>query len=172
MSYLQLVEVAFVATVRHLGVPLERIRRAHAYLESRFSVQYPFAQLRLKTDGVHILKELEGKDGEWVDRLVAVSQNGQLVWQPAIAQRIREFQYDHRYGWAVRWYPRGPKGPVMVDPRIAFGAPVLRRRGLPTWIIKQRHLAGETFEAIREDYGVSITLIREALDFEGVRLAA
>src|SRR5947207_4453213 len=45
VSYMQLVEVAFVADFRHLGIRLDSVRRAHQYLRKAFQVEYPFAQL-------------------------------------------------------------------------------------------------------------------------------
>jgi uncharacterized protein (DUF433 family) len=172
LSYLELVEVAFVATLRHMGLRLQRIRIAHDFLRTRFEVEYPFAQLKLKTDGAEVLKDLEAEQGKWVELMIVASRGGQLVWKEMIQDRIREFEYDRTYGWAIRWFPRGANGPVLVDPRVAFGAPVLREYGLPTWVVRDRYRAGESPKEIEEDFGVSLRAIRQALDFEGIRLAA
>lgn len=77
LSYLQLAEVAFVATFRRLGVSLERIRRAHDYLAQIFHDEYPFSQRRLLSEGSHVLLELRefGEDGE-LDRLVVADAGG------------------------------------------------------------------------------------------------
>ena len=95
LSYLQLIEVAVVATFRKMGVSLQRLRIAHSYLLKRFDVEYPFAQLKLKTDGANVLKDLEDAEGKWVNQLIEVpSEHGQIVWASAIRDRIREFDYD------------------------------------------------------------------------------
>jgi len=171
LSYLQLVEVAFVATLRGMGITLKRIRAAHGYLMRRFDVEYPFAQLRLQTEGTHILKALKVEEGRWVEMLVVVSADGQLAWKEMIADRLREFVYG-RHGWAVRWYPRGRDVPIMVDPLIAFGAPILVKSGVPTAVLRERFEAGEPEEEISEDFGVSQAHLRVALNFEGIPLAA
>jgi len=171
LSYLQLVEVAFVASMRQLGVALNRIRVAHEYLSTRFGVEYPFAQLRLKTDGVEVLKDLEDVEGRWVTRLLVASRCGQVVWAEPIADRIREFDYHDALKLAIRWFPRGRGTPIMVDPRVQFGAPVLADSGVPTWVIRERRRAGESLGEIEEGFGVDLVAIRHALEFEGLRAA-
>lgn len=169
LSYLQLVEVAFVATLRKLGVSLGKIRIARDYLQTRFQKEYPFAQLELKTDGVEVLKDLSEAEGPWVRLLLVPSAHGQTAWAEAIEDRIREFDYDEIRRLAIRWFPRGRGVPVIIDPQIAFGAPILADSKLPTWILRDRLNAGETLEEMEEDFGVPSTSLRHALEFEGVR---
>jgi uncharacterized protein (DUF433 family) len=172
LSYLQLVEVAFVATLRRIGVTLQRLRIAHEYLAHRFgAAEYPFAQLKLKTDGAHVLKDLE-TESSWVNSLLVASAHGQIVWADPIEERIRQFDYDLEHGLAIRWYPRGPDAPVVVDPQIAFGAPILRDDGIPTGVIRGRYQAGEDPGEIGEDFGIRPEAVRYALEFEGVQFVA
>ncbi len=172
LSYLQLVEVAFVATMRRIGVTLERLRIAHAYLSTRFGAEYPFAQMKLKTDGAHVLKDLEEAEGSWINRLVVVSRHGQVVWADPIEERIRQFEYDLQQGLAIRWFPRGSEAPIVVDPQIAFGAPVLREAAIPTAVIRGRFEAGEDIEEIGEDFDIPPDMVTYALRFEGERMLA
>jgi uncharacterized protein (DUF433 family)/DNA-binding transcriptional MerR regulator len=172
LSYLQLVEVAFVATLRELGVTLRKIRIARDYLATRFQKEYPFAQLELETDGVEVLKELEKAEGAWVRTMLVPSRYGQFVWAEAIEDRIREFDYDEMRRLAIRWFPRGREVPVVIDPQIAFGAPILADSKLPTWVVRDRVAAGESPIEIEEDFGISEIAVRQALAFEGVEYAA
>jgi len=167
LSYLQLVEVAFVATLRKIGVSLERLRLAHDYLARRFEAEYPFAQLRLKTDGAHVMMDLEESEGAWVKRLVVVSAQGQVAWAEPMEERIRQFEYDVKRGLAIRWFPRGERAPVVVDPQVAFGAPVLRDTAISTAAIKGRFRSGEDVTEISEDFGLGPDMVRYALEFEG-----
>ena len=41
-------------------------------------------------------------------------------------------------------------------------------RGIPTWILKGRWIAGETVADIEEDFNLEESEIRDALEFEGV----
>lgn len=161
ISYLQLVEAAFVASFRHRGVDLDALRRVHRHLRDRFRVKHPFAVYEFTTDGVHVLAQL----GE---ELIAADQGGQIAMGQVIRARAAEFEYEG--GFALRWRPRGPGSILLVDPRVAFGAPSVE--GIPTGVLRERHRAGEAVDEIAEDYRLSRAAVVEALQFEGVALQA
>lgn len=165
LSYLELVEVAFVGRFRQMNMPRKDIRTAHDYLSKLWNVEYPFAQLRLKTEGYEILADFEPSQ-----TYVAANKAGQLLWADLIERRIEEFDYEHEL--AMRWHPRGHSVPVVIDPRISFGSPTLERSGVSTWIIKERMEAGESHDEIADDFGISLSDVHIALEFEGVELAA
>lgn len=173
LSYLDLVEVAFVATLRGMRVPLRRIRVAWRYLAKRFETDFPFAQLDLKTDGASVLYALTDEEGAWLEKLlVDAGESGQIMWAEPVWDRIREFDYDERHSLAIRWFPRGRDGPIIVDPRIQFGAPILRDSGLATWAVRERFQAGESVQEITEDFGIQESAVWHALEFEEVGAAA
>ena len=167
LSYLQLVEAAFVASFRSLGVPLQRVRTARDYLAQMFEADYPFAQLELQTDGLDIFKQVSADREEL---FIAASRSGQQTWPELISDRIAQFDYVH--GLALRWHPRGRNVPIVVDPQIAFGAPTLENAGIATWALAERFKAGEEPEEIQEDFGISGDSLVAALDFEEVLRAA
>jgi uncharacterized protein (DUF433 family) len=170
LSYLQLIEVAFVADFRRYGVTLERLRQAHDYCSKTFSSEYPFAQRSFKTDGVHVLTEFMEQEGGWQpeDHLIMTDIGGQLVWGPAIRDRLEQFDYER--GLALRWHPRGRSSVILIDPRIAFGAPIIGDTGLPTWVVRERYEAGEELPEIEADFDVAQPQLAAALEFEGVPL--
>ncbi|MFX8999689.1 DUF433 domain-containing protein, partial [Acinetobacter baumannii] len=73
---------------------------------------------------------------------------------------------EEEYGLALKWHVAGRSSPIIIDPRIAFGAPAIK--GTPTWIIKGRFNAGESDSDIAEDFRIDKSDVREALKFEGV----
>jgi uncharacterized protein (DUF433 family) len=169
LSWLQLVEVAFVATFRGLGVPLQRIRKAREYMAQVFSAEYPFAQLDLQTEGHHVLMDMVEIEPEIpVDAFIIADIAGQTAWQPMVADRFAQFDYEH--GLAVVWHVAGRQSRVIMDPRISFGAPTMR--GIPTWALKGRFGAGESIDDISEDFSLERPQVVEALEFEGVETAA
>jgi uncharacterized protein (DUF433 family) len=171
LSYVQVVDVAFVADYRRLGVRLDRVRLAHAYLRKTFRVDYPFAQLDVKMDGVSVLGAYVAHEGRrTLHRLVAGDGGGQWVWPEVIQQRFAQFDYEHQL--AVRWHPRGRENPIVVDPRIAFGAPIIGQASIATWVIRERYEAGEEIPEIEDDFGVTREQIAAALAFEGIELQA
>jgi uncharacterized protein (DUF433 family) len=94
------------------------------------------------------------------EQLIVTDAGGQLVWGPALAERINQFDYVD--GLALRWHPRGRSSVILVDPRIAFGAPVISRTGVPAWVVKDRVAAGEDLGEIEEDFGLTRGQVNEA----------
>lgn len=169
LSYLELVEVAFVATFRQMGVSLTRIRKARDYLAQTFHAEYPLATRRFKTEGTHILMELrEGEGMREIDQLVLADQSGQLAWEDLIGERFLEFDYEEEL--AVRWHVAGLGTPIIIDPRVSFGAPTVG--GIATWAIKGRWQAQESVAEIADDFHLAEEQVRQALTFEGVVFAA
>jgi uncharacterized protein (DUF433 family) len=167
LSYLQLIEVAVVATLRNFGVPLQRIRKARDYLSQVFNSEYPFAQLRVKTEGFYVLKQLlEIEPDPELSVLVVADAGGQLGWEHFISDRFAEFEYDEKTGLAVKWHVAGHGSRVIIDPRISFGAPSIS--GVPTWALGGRAKAGESVGEIAEDFGLEPDQVSQALEFEGV----
>lgn len=170
LSYLELVEVGVVATFRQFGVPLASIARTREYFAQTFNAEYPFAEYRFKTDGWHLLMNLTEIDAKLPSSdLIVADQGGQIGWGHMMANRLFEFDYDEQYELALRWWVAGRESRVLIDPRIAFGAPMVH--GVPTWVVKGRATAGETIEDIQEDFGLNKDEVDDALRFEGVVVA-
>ena len=169
LSYLQLVEVAFVASFRRAGVSLSAVRQAHDYIAQVLETEYPFATVQFKTEGNHIFFELQEIEPDAdLGHLVVADRDGQVAWGDLVSDRFMEFDYDR--GLALQWHVAGRDSPVLIDPRISFGAPIVQ--GIATWAIRGRHEAGESVQEIAQDFGLDEEEVREALDFEGVELAA
>ncbi|MCH8148615.1 MAG: hypothetical protein IH987_11565, partial [Planctomycetes bacterium] len=143
LSYLELAEVAFVAVMRARGLSLQRIRRAREYLLEKFDSPYPFATVKFKTEGVHILLDLRDFAPEADEKDVIIAdEGGQTAWGEMLAKKFHQFEYVDEL--ALRWFPQGKSNPIFIDPRIAFGEPNIR--GVPTRSIKGRAIAGDALE--------------------------
>nr|WP_231291392.1 DUF433 domain-containing protein [Thermus sp. CCB_US3_UF1] len=101
--------------------------------------------------------------------LLALTRAGQLALQEVLESYLSRVDRDEQ-GIPLRFHPavgtrlRGEK--VVLDPRVAFGAPTVR--GVKTSVIALRFNAGEGLEEIAEDYGLGKEEVREALVFEGM----
>ncbi len=169
LSYLQLVEVAFVATFRKLGVSLQRIRKARTYAAQVLNAEYPFAEYKWLTEGHHaMLNLIDVDDDASFGSLIVGDAHGQLVWQEMVGARFAQFDYEEEM--ALIWHVKGRNNSVVIDPRISFGAPTVR--GIPTWVLKGRWSAGESVADIRDDFGLGEEEIVQGLTFEGISLAA
>lgn len=168
LSYLQLIEVAVVASFRKSGVSLKKIKAAREYLAKQLEAEYPFASYKFKTDGKELwmdYAQFEAKAGD--KTLLAASKGGQLAWTDIIG-RLHEFDYENDEGLAIRWHVAGRDESVVIDPRIQFGAPSVE--GVATWAFRGRWEAGETLDDIADDFGVANVDVLAALDFEGIKV--
>jgi uncharacterized protein (DUF433 family) len=167
LSYLQLIELGVVAAMRSAGVKLLKIKGARDYISDKWGVDFPFARYRFKTDGVHVIMDYEdiAPDAGVADRLLYASDSGQLGWKEILDRRLREFEYENG-GVVVRWRVGGAQSPVVIDPRLSFGAPVVA--GTATWAIKSRWDSGESVGDIADDFELSSDFVAAALKFEGI----
>jgi len=168
LSYLQLVELAFVSTLRDAGVKLRDIKEAREYMGQQLRSEFPFAEHRFMTDGKNLWKSLADFDAKQSkNAVVKLNKGGQLAWKNFVEDKFTEFKYEK--GIAVQWRVAGPDSPVVIDPRVSFGAPMVK--GVATWAIKGRYEAGESLEDIAEDFALMTDDVNSALAFEGIDIS-
>lgn len=166
LSFLNLIEAhVLVAIRREHRIPLQQVRKALDYVRRKLRIRRPLADARFETDGVDLfVRELE--------KLVNVSQAGQLEIEPVIRRYLRRIKRDPS-GAPIKLYPFTRKStsteepaPVEIDPRIAFGRPVLAGRGVPTAVLADRFKAGDSLADLAQDYDTSTQIIEEAIRCE------
>jgi uncharacterized protein (DUF433 family) len=164
LSFLNLVEVHVLSSLKREGLKLPLIRRAIQHLEKRMGVTRPLAREEFQTDGVGIFVSRLGK-------LIEVSGHGQTAMEEMIKAYLRRVDYG-KDGLALRLYPFTRRGElsdpraVVFDPHISFGRLVLANTGIPTEEIADRFNAGDTIEEIAADFSVSQGPIQEAIRCE------
>lgn len=164
-------EAGQYAHLNGISRPLISRRTARANMGAVQSIrtlktEFPFAAYRFKTDGKSLFmgyEQIEGKKqkGTLLDTTIA---KGQLAWDDIIGAQLKEF--DYKADLAVRWHVAGADSPIVIDPQIAFGTPIVD--GAPTWVIKERWEAGESIDDIAYDFRLKKNDVRKALEFEGV----
>ncbi|AKO98434.1 hypothetical protein MALG_03290 [Marinovum algicola DG 898] len=166
LSFLQLIEMAVVADMRRAGVKLKEIREAREDMIRETGLAYPFAQLKFKTDGADIFREVEGPLGDVLtDRLLAHNHGGQYFWTAFIQRKLEAINYDDD-GTAISWKVAGSDKEVEINPKLSFGAPQVG--GVKTSLIKTRFAIGEEVDEIASDYGLEEGQVIEALLFERI----
>jgi uncharacterized protein (DUF433 family) len=167
VSFLDLMELRVAVSFRkgllgHSPMSLKRIRDAHEYAVDHLGIAYPFANLKLKQGGGHILHEFdELHPGEG---LLAISAGGQWVLPGVVAQELQRFEYDESE-WVGRWFPFGPDVPIVVNPRVAAGRPTIVGTGVTVQTIQDRINAGDSPALLAEDYRIAPIVIEEVLPF-------
>jgi uncharacterized protein (DUF433 family) len=165
LSFINLVEAHVLDALRtQHQIPLQKVRRALQYLARQLHTSHPLAEQRFETDGVNLFVRRYGQ-------LVNISESGQLAMRRVIETYLRRIERDEA-GLVTRLYPftrkRNPDEPraVVIDPRIAFGRPVLVGTGIPTAVVAERYKAGESVDELAGDYGRHRLEIEEALRCE------
>ena len=169
LNYFEAVEVAFVAAFRSYGVRLRNLREARAYFQgcSRRNIRSPPSGSTRKARGFCASGTTWQELSEFTEVVIGDEQ-GQLAWAGLLGEKFETFDYEDDL--ALRWHVAGRSSPVQIDPRISFGAPCVR--GIPTWAMRGRKLAGESVEEISEDFGLEDNEVIAGLEFEGLELEA
>ena len=100
--------------------------------------------------------------------LINLNRAGQLGIQAVLKGLLQRLQWKD--GDAVRFSPIVPSRPesraIMLDPRVAFGRPVLAKLGVSTEVLVDRINAGEEAAALAADYGATEDEVMDALVYE------
>ena len=161
VSFLQLAEIVVVGRFRQRKVKLDTLRQAHGYACTALNLDYPFAWLHLKSDGIHVFSDFE-KDHPDAS-LLTLDKNGQLTVPGNVIKALELFDYEEEF--AARWYPIGRSVPIVIDPRYGAGRPTIPERRLPIASIYNRWKAGENIGFIASDYSLSRKLVETALQY-------
>lgn len=170
LSFVNLVELHVLDSIRREhGIGLDNVRRAVRFLSGEFDTPHPLADVQMETNGKDLFVQQLGQ-------LINASREGQLAMREVLAAFLRRIDRDPR-GVAIRLFPftrvRSDQEPqadaprlVAIDPRVAFGRPVLAGSRIPTVEIAERFMAGQSFESLAADYARPIEEIEEAIRCE------
>jgi uncharacterized protein (DUF433 family) len=100
--------------------------------------------------------------------LINLSASGQLAMRKMFEDHLQRVEWDE-WQFPVRLYPyidstqRATERPIVIDPHVAFGRPIVRRAGISTAAIADRIDAGESVQALADDYDLSRDEIEQAV---------
>lgn len=165
LSFSNLIEAHVLRALRtDHGVSLRAVRQALSYAEGSLSVDRLLLRRELCTEGGNLFLERYGQ-------LVSLSASGQLAMRKLFEQHLERVVWEVRE-FPVRLYPflasegLTPDRPIAIDPQIAFGRPIVVRRGVTTHVIAERIDAGEAVVDLAADYDLSPKEIEEAVLYE------
>ena len=172
LSFNNLCELHTLAAIRrHYRIPMPAVRSALGYLHRQMRTTRPLLAAEFLTNGISLFIEHAGA-------VIDVSHEGQTSVSADLERDLRRVERDAR-GIAVKLFPVTRAAPsvgdqphiVVIDPKLAFGRPILANAGVTTAVIQDRFLAGDSPREMAEDYCVDEASIWEAIRFEQ-RLAA
>jgi uncharacterized protein (DUF433 family) len=164
VPFVAMVEAYVLRSLRNLGLSTEKVRSAAAEIRREFDNEYGLASRRIVTDGVDIFVHYLDSDE------LARAGDRQIPIRHVIADYLRYITWTEADEFPSRltlrrYDPAVAK--VVIDPRFAWGAPVVEPANVPVSAILGLWRAGETSKVVADEYGLTVAQV-EAL----VRVAA
>jgi uncharacterized protein (DUF433 family) len=162
LSFYNLIEAHVLRALRtEHGVALNELRKAISFAEKKLKLQRLLLSAELRTHAGQVFLD------RYVE-LINLSASGQLAMRKMFESHLQRVEWDP-WSFPVRLYPyldatvRDGERPIAIDPAVAFGRPIVRRAGISTAAIADRLDAGETVDALAEDYGLSRDEVEQAV---------
>jgi uncharacterized protein (DUF433 family) len=164
LSFSNLIEAHVLRSLRtEHGVPLAEVRQALAYAQRELKIDQLLLREELRTGGGKLFLDRYGE-------LVNLSASGQLAMGKVFEAHLRRIEWG-KLRSAIRLYPfvvseSVDAKPIVIDPQISFGRPVVSRAFVSTRTILDRIDAGEKVEDVARDYDLTSETVEEAVVFE------
>jgi uncharacterized protein (DUF433 family) len=163
LSFWNLIEAHVLRSLRtEHGVSIKAVRQALSYAERTEKINRLLLSKDLRTDAGRLFVD---KYSELID----LSASGQLAMRKLFEEHLKRVDWED-WQFPVRLYPfvsgQSERRPIAIDPKIAFGRPVVLRAGISTGAIATRIDAGESVQALAEDYDLRPEEIEEAVLYE------
>ncbi len=154
VPFIGFAEAYVLSAFRRAGVPMQRIRPAVEALSSGIGVEHALASRRLYTDGAEVLYDYASSEHDDELRGLTVVRTGQRQFAEIVRHYLKRIIYGDD-GWVSRVrLPAYQHAEVVVDPRQAFGMPLVVHGGARVEDLVDRFVAGDTLADIAEDFGV------------------
>ena len=162
VSFLQLIEIVVAGKFRKAErVSFRVVRDAYKNAQKLYTLDHPFAHLELKAIGRHIVNMIHGDGAGGSHQALDAPAQWTL---PGLVTDVM-LQLDYEQELAARWYPVSKDIPVVVDPRISAGMPVVLGRGVTIGAIRKRFKAGQRIAFIAQDFEIDASTIEEVLRY-------
>jgi uncharacterized protein (DUF433 family) len=154
-------EAFVLGALRSAGVPMQRIRPAVAKLSAEIGLDHALAAQRVYTDGAELIFDYASQSDD--DALLTVVRTGQQHFAEIIRDYLKRITYGDD-GWAERLrLPAYATAEVTVDPRQAFGQPLVVHGGARVEDLVDRFQAGDGFSEIASDFGVPAEEVEDVI---------
>jgi uncharacterized protein (DUF433 family) len=165
LSFSNLIEAHVLRSLRaEHGVSVKELRRALTYAEKSLGIDRLLLRRELRADAGRMFLDRYGQ-------LIDLTASGQLAMRRLFEAHLKRIEWDSSR-FPIRLYPflsavaPSEERPIVIDPRIAFGRPVVASRGIGTSTIAERVDAGESVNGIAADYDLAQSEIEQAVVYE------
>ena len=161
-SFLNLVEIMVAARFRKAeGTSYEVVKRTYNNAQKLYTFEHPFAtsQLRLKAIGGHIVHMIREQGS-----LQSIDSPEQYTIPDLVIEMTDQLEYELEL--ASKWYPCGKKIPIVVDPYVSSGVPIIEGRSITVENIEKRFYVGkQNWDFIATDLELPVNIVQEAIRF-------
>lgn len=165
LSFWNLIEAHVLRSLRSdHAVSVQAVRKALTYAERELGIERLLLSKELLAGAGQLFLERYGA-------LVQVSATGQIAMRQMMMQHLQRVEWDE-WQFPVRLYPflvmpeASQARPIAIDPAIAFGRPVILKRGISTEVIADRIDSGESVADVAADYDLLPEDIEQAIIYE------
>ena len=170
LSFVELMELRVVKSFLDRGISLQRVRIAAERALELFNTAHPFATRRVFSAGKTILAELvRGMENPDVVELTK-NRDLQIYSGVLLANYLDEISFSDKTLLADRWWPLSKQFPVILDPKIAFGAPVIEGTATRTEVVAAMAKATSTNVAANV-YQLTKRQVQASVQFENLLAA-
>lgn len=171
MSFVELMELRVVKALVDKGVPLQRIRVASEILSRELGIAHPLASQRVYTDGMSVYAALS-QEADQPDFIRLTRRDSEQIISGQIFHSfLSEMDFSAQTSLAERWWPMGKSYPVVLDPRISFGAPTVSGTRIRTRVLAVLS-ANASVKSLADDYHIPSGAVKAAWEFERHLMAA
>lgn len=165
LSFWNLIEAHVLRSLRtEHGVSIKAVREALLFAQRQLRIERLLLSKQLCTDAGRVFLDRYGE-------LIELTASGQLALRRMFENHLKRVDWDE-WQFPIRLYPfisgedTSAAKPIAIDPKIAFGRPIIVRVGVSTSTIAERIDVGETVDALAADYDLTPQEVEEAVLYE------
>ena len=173
LSFVELIELRVIKAFTDKGLSLQGVRIAAERAIELFHTPHPFASRRVFTDGDLVFAEFGAPNRRDLPDLIELTKGKHLQIHSGVLLEgyLDEVSFSQTTLLADRWWPLSKDFPVVLDPKVAFGAPIIEGTATRTEVIAGTARAMST-DAAANLYQLQKRQVEAAVQFEDLLAAA
>jgi len=166
LGFRDLMELRFVHLFLERGLSLHAIRRAIEKAVAILGIERPLSTQCFRTDGRSIFLEVAR---EMDEPALFNLKSDQYLFHRMVAPSFKDIDFEG--GLPARWWPNSERKGIVLDPKRAFGKPILAEYGIPAAALAEAYKVRHSFKLVGLDFEIPEKAVRDAVAFQE-RLAA
>lgn len=157
VPFVAVVEAYVLRALRTLGLSSNKIKDAATAVRMEFGNEYGLATRRIATDGIDVFVHYLDSDE------MARAGDSQMPLRQVIANYLQYIDWEEGDEYPTRLTLRkyDPEvARVVIDPRFAWGEPVVEPARVPVTAVLGMWRAGEPPDVVADEYGLSVEQVQ------------